>query len=164
MVPPRKARPPHRKPRFQIRNRFILVGDLILIVTSVLASFALRLDLGVAFLDYLPSAWVMLGIALAIKPVVYYLFGLYRRYWVYASIRELWLIAAGTSTASVVVALFVLLLRSLGGMQAGFPRSALGIDWLISLFSVRGRSLTIRPSAESGAGSPGGDGGHRSAE
>ena len=164
MVPPRKARPPHLKPRFQIRNRFILVGDLILIVTSVLASFALRLDLGVAFLDYLPSAWVMLGIALAIKPVVYYLFGLYRRYWVYASIRELWLIAAATSTASVVVALFVLLLRSLGGLQAGFPRSALGIDWLLSLFSVGGLRLTVRLLAESGQVSQKGNGFHRTRE
>jgi FlaA1/EpsC-like NDP-sugar epimerase len=152
------------RPRFQIRNRFILVGDLILIVTSVLASFALRLDLGVAFLDYLPSAWVMLGLALAIKPVVYYLFGLYRRYWVYASIRELRLIAAATTTASVVVALFVLLQRSLGGLQAGFPRAVLGIDWLLSLFSVGGLRLTVRLLAESGQVSQKGNGVHRARE
>ena len=164
MVSPRKARPPHVKPRFQIRNRFILVGDLILIVTSALASFALRLDLGVAFLDYLPSAWVMLGLALAVKPVVYYLFGLYRRYWVYASIRELRLIAAATTTASVVVALFVLLLRSLGGLQAGFPRAVLGIDWLLSLFSVGGLRLTVRLLAESGQVSQKGNGVHRTRE
>jgi FlaA1/EpsC-like NDP-sugar epimerase len=152
------------KPRFQIRNRFILVGDLILIFTSALASFALRLDLGVAFLDYLPSAWVMLGLALAVKPVVYYLFGLYRRYWVYASIRELRLIAAATTTASVVVALFVLLLRSLGGLQAGFPRAVLGIDWLLSLFSVGGLRLTVRLLAESGQVSQKGNGVHRNRE
>ena len=164
MVPPRKARPPHVKSRFQIRNRFILVGDLILIFTSALASFALRLDLGVAFLDYLPSAWVMLGLALAVKPVVYYLFGMYRRYWVYASIRELRLIAAATTTASVVVALFVLLLRSLGGLQAGFPRAVLGIDWLLSLFSVGGLRLTVRLLAESGQVSQKGNGVHRNRE
>ena len=34
------------KPHFQIRNRFLLLADLILIVTSVLASFALRLEIG----------------------------------------------------------------------------------------------------------------------
>ncbi|HLF37523.1 MAG TPA: polysaccharide biosynthesis protein, partial [Anaerolineales bacterium] len=149
------------KPRLQIRNRVILLGDLILIVTSVLASFALRLDLGVAFSDYLPSTWVMIAIALIVKPAVYYLFGLYRRYWVYASVRELRLIAAATATGSVVVALFVLLARTLGGLQAGFPRSVLGIDWLLSLFSVGGLRLTIRVLAESGQISQKGNGAAR---
>ena len=149
------------RPRFQVRNRTLLLGDLVLIVTSVLASFALRLDLGVPFLDYLPSGWVMVGIALLVKPVVYYLFGLYRRYWVYASTRELRLIAAATATASVVVALFVLLVRSLGGLQTGFPRAVLGIDWLLSLFSVGGLRLTIRVLAESGQISQKGNGAAR---
>jgi FlaA1/EpsC-like NDP-sugar epimerase len=92
------------KPAFQIRNRLLLIVDLLLIVTSVLASFALRLDLGPVFSAYLPSAWVMVVIALIVKPIVYYLFGLYRRYWVYASIRELRLIALATIAASVCVA------------------------------------------------------------
>jgi FlaA1/EpsC-like NDP-sugar epimerase len=138
------------KPAFQIRNRFLLLVDLLLIVTSVLASFALRLDLGPVFSMYLPSAWAMVAIALVVKPIVYYLFGLYRRYWVYASVRELRLIAIATATASVCVAFFVMLARSLGGLQAGFPRSALGIDWLLSLFSVGGLRMTIRVLAESG--------------
>jgi len=156
-----RDRLPLPKPRLQIRNRVILLGDLVLIVTTVLASFALRLDLGVAFSDYLPSAWVMVAIAVVIKPAVYYLFGLYRRYWVYASVRELRLIAAATATASVVVALFVLLVRTLGGLQAGFPRSVLGIDWLLSLFSAGGLRLTIRVLAESGQISQKGNGGAR---
>jgi FlaA1/EpsC-like NDP-sugar epimerase len=150
------------KSKFQIRNRTILLGDLILTVTSVLASFALRLDLGPAFGDYLPSAWTMVFLALIVKPGVYYLFGLYRRYWVYASIRELRVIAVATATASVVVALFVLLLRSIGGLQAGFPRSVLGIDWLLSLVSVGGLRLTVRLLAESGQISQKGNGTARS--
>ena len=88
------------RPAFQIRNRFLLVVDLILIVTSVLASFALRLDLGSVFATYLPSAWAMVLISIVVKPIVYYFFGLYRRYWVYASIRELRLIAFATATSS----------------------------------------------------------------
>lgn len=164
MVWPRKARSPSVKPRFQIRNRFILIGDAILIVTSVLASFALRLDLGPSFLDYLPSAWVMLGIALAVKPAVYYMFGLYRRLWAYASVRELRLIAAATGTASVIVALFVLLVVSMGGMQAGFPRSVIGIDFLLSLFSVGGLRITVRLLAESGQISQKGNGDRRPRE
>src|SRR3989304_49964 len=94
---------------FQIGNPFLLLADLVLIVTSVLASFALRLDIGPVFVSYLPQAWLMVGIAMLIKPTVYSLFGLYRRYWVYASVREIQLIALATATASILVALFVIL-------------------------------------------------------
>ncbi|HET7011933.1 MAG TPA: hypothetical protein VFI11_14235, partial [Anaerolineales bacterium] len=132
------------KPPFQLRNRFLLLADLVLIVTSVLASFALRLDIGPAFIDYLPRAWFMVGVALVVKPTVYYLFGLYRRYWVYASVRELSLIFVATTTASVVVALFVLLLFPISGLPGSFPRLILPIDWLLSLFSVGGLRMSVR--------------------
>ncbi len=138
------------KPAFQIRNRFLLMVDLILIVTSVLASFALRLDLGSVFIAFLPSARVMIIIALIVKPAIYYLFGLYRRYWVYASIRELRLIAIATATASVGLAFIILLILSVDGFQAGFPRLVLAIDWLLSLFSVGGLRIVVRLLAESG--------------
>jgi FlaA1/EpsC-like NDP-sugar epimerase len=138
------------KPLIQIRNRFLLLIDLILIITSVLASFALRLDLGPAFSYYMPSALKMVAVALLIKPIVYFLFGLYRRYWVYASIRELRLIFFATVAASVWVSVVVLFIRSLGGFVEGFPRSVLGIDWLLSLFSVGGLRVIIRVLAETG--------------
>ncbi len=151
MVPGREAhcRRVNNTP-VQIRNRFLLLADLVLIVTAVLASFALRLDIGPAFTALLPSAMVMVILALVIKPVVYYAFGLYRRYWLYASVREMRLIVAATMAASVFVALAVLIVRTLGGLQAGFPRLVLGIDWLLSLFSVGGLRMAVRMLAESG--------------
>jgi FlaA1/EpsC-like NDP-sugar epimerase len=130
------------KPHFQIRNRFLLLADLILVVTSVLASFALRLEIGPLFMSYLPQAWLMVAIALVVKPTTYYLFGLYRRYWIYASVRELQLIFIATTTASIVVALFMLLLVPFTGR--GLPRSVPGIDWLLSLFSVGGLRFSVR--------------------
>lgn len=138
------------RPLFHFRNRFILLGDLVLISTSVLASFALRLELGALFIDYLPITLTMLLIALFVKPIVYYLFGLYRRYWVYASTRELLLIATATALASVVVTLFVILAIVSGIVPQRFPRSVIGIDWLLSILSVGGLRLTVRLLAESG--------------
>lgn len=132
---------------FQVRNRFFLLADLVLIVTSVLASFALRLDIGPAFASYLPQAWLMVGIALVVKPTVYYVFGLYRRYWVYASVREIQLIGLATVTGSIFVSLFVILLVPVVGLR-GFPRSVLGIDWLLSLLLVGGLRFSIRLLAE----------------
>jgi len=67
---------------FNLRTPLILAGDLILIATSVLASFALRLELGARFMVFLPQALVMMVLALIIKPIIYHLLGLYRRYWV----------------------------------------------------------------------------------
>ena len=138
------------KPTSPIRNRFLLAADLVLIVTSVLASFALRLDLGPTFVYFMPQAWAMVGVALVVKPTVYYFFGLYRRYWVYASVRELRLIAVATTAAQVVVALLLMLAILTSLLPATFPRSVIFIDWLFSLFSVGGLRLTVRLIAESG--------------
>jgi FlaA1/EpsC-like NDP-sugar epimerase len=146
------------RPILQIRNRAIFAGDLILIVTSVLTSFALRLDLGPVFVAYVPHALAMIVMALAIKPMVYHLFGLYRRYWAYASTRELWLITLATSSASLVLTILLMALILSGGLR-GFPRSVLAIDWLLSLLSVGGLRLAVRVLAESGQLSQKVDGG-----
>jgi len=137
------------RPLFQLRNRFLLIGDLVLITSSVLASFALRLDLGPVFVAYMPHALVMIVVALVVKPVVFYVFGLYRRYWVYASTRELWLITLATATASLAVSVMIIGLILSGGLR-GFPRSVLGIDLLLSLLSIGGLRLAVRVLAESG--------------
>lgn len=146
------------KPAFQIRNRFLLLADFVLIFTSVLASFALRLDLGPLFISYIPQALTMAVIALIVKPIVYYSFGLYRRYWVYASTRELQLIAVSTATASVLTALAIMVAVLAGLIPASFPRMVFGIDWLLSLFSVGGLRLAVRVLAETGQVSQKADG------
>ncbi len=129
-------------------NRALFLGDLFMIIVSVMGSFALRLPLGPLFLFYLPQALWMCGIALVIKPMVYYNFGLYRRVWAYASTRELKLITLAVTTASVIVALVVVLLTPLN-LYRGFPRSTLAIDWLLSLLAVGGLRFGLRLLAES---------------
>lgn len=136
------------KAKVAIRNRFFFIGDLVLIVVSVLGSYSLRLEWGAAFLQYLPSAYWMIGTALVIKPVVYYFFGLYRRMWVYASVQELRLIATAVTTASVLVSLAMVGLFTMGVFY-GLPRSVLVIDWLFSLLMVGGLRFAMRVLAES---------------
>ncbi len=131
-----------------IRNRYLLLGDLLLIVGSVFISYALRLDLPTAFPVYLPSALCMIGVSLVIKPLTYYFFGLYRRMWIYASIKELKVIAIAVTSASFVVAAIMIALFTLGAFF-GFPRSILIIDWLISLVFVGGLRFSMRVLAES---------------
>lgn len=133
--------------RPHIRNRFVLIGDIALIIVSVLGSFALRLDVS-ELPFYFPAALVMCAAALTVKIPVYYYFGLYRRLWVYASTSELRLITVAVTTASVVTSGVMLLLISFGWIQPGMPRSALGIDWLLSLVLIGGSRFALRILAE----------------
>lgn len=133
--------------KFNVRNRYILLGDLILIVLAVLGTFVLRFELGPLFYQYLPFAYWMILVSLIIKPIVYYFFGLYRRLWQYASIQELKLIAAAVTSASGCVALVMLLFYTLNIVNA-YPRSVFVIDWLLSLVAVGGLRFTLRLVAE----------------
>ncbi len=119
------------------RNRYIFVVDLILIPFSVLLSFMLRLEARQTFEDYGFTLLVMIGISLLVKPVVYRRFGLYRRFWVYASVRELFTIIQAVTTASLIVGSLMFLLYYLGAFVF-FARSTPAIDWLVSLALVGG--------------------------
>src|SRR5574340_321194 len=133
--------------KFTVRNRYIHLGDLVFSIISVLGSFVLRFELGSLFYDYLPFAYWMIGVALIVKPVVYYFYGFYRRLWMYASMQEMLLIAAGVTFASAVMALVMLALYMLNIVD-GYVRSVFVIDWLLSLFAVGGLRFSLRLIAE----------------
>ena len=136
------------KPDFLSRNRIVLLGDLLLIIVCVLGSFVLRVPLGARLYDFRYQILTMLGVALIIKPLVYYQFGLYRRIWAYASIRELKLIAIAVTTASIIVSVIVSLLSTLM-MTKDFSRLVLVIDWMLSLLAVGGLRFSYRLVTES---------------
>jgi FlaA1/EpsC-like NDP-sugar epimerase len=125
------------KDHFFFRNRAIFIFDLGLILLSVLLSFLLLLNVVQVFVDYLFTMLVMLVAALIIKPLIYRRFGLYQRFWVYASVRELVTITLAVTTASAAVAGLMYLLRALGAFVY-FARSIPVIDWLLSLLLVGG--------------------------
>lgn len=133
--------------RTHIRNRFVLIGDIALVIVSVLGSFALRLDVS-ELPFYFPAILVMCAVALLIKIPTYYFFGLYRRLWMYASTNELRLITIAVTTASVLTSGLMLLLIAFDLIKPGMPRSALGIDWLISLILIGGSRFALRILAE----------------
>ncbi len=140
------------KPHINVRNRYLLLVDLVLIIVSVLGSFAMRLELDNLY-PYYPAIILMILVALGIKPFVYYFFGLYRRLWVYASVNELKIIIATVAVASVIVSAVMILLFSLK-IITGLPRTVLGIDFLLSLVFVGGVRFALRIRAESRAPQP----------
>ncbi|HJR78831.1 MAG TPA: nucleoside-diphosphate sugar epimerase/dehydratase [Anaerolineales bacterium] len=133
--------------RQQVRNRFVFIGDIALTIVSVLGSFALRLDVG-ELPYYFPAVVLMCAVALGTKIPTYYFFGLYRRLWIYASTAELRLITAAVTTASVVTSGLMAVLIVTGNVLPGMPRSALGIDWLLSLVLIGGSRFALRILAE----------------
>jgi FlaA1/EpsC-like NDP-sugar epimerase len=114
----------------------------------VLGSFVLRVPLGARLFDFRYQILAMIGVALIVKPLVYYQFGLYRRLWAYASIQELKLIALAVSTASIIVSIIVTLISTLM-IERDFSRLVLVIDWILSLLAVGGLRFSYRLIAES---------------
>lgn len=135
------------KNKFNIRNRYVLIGDAILVVVSVLSAYILRLELIEIFSNYYLSLLWMIGLSLVIKITVYFLFGLYRRMWIYASMKELRLVLVAVSVASALLsALMLLLFRN--RYFISFPRSVLIIDWIQSIIFVGGLRYGLRMFAE----------------
>jgi FlaA1/EpsC-like NDP-sugar epimerase len=124
--------------------------DVALILIAILGSYALRFELGNFFFFYLPSAYWMAAVSVVVKPIVFYLFGIYRRMWIYASTRELKLIVAAIATASVVVSAIMTGLTSFR-VFVGFPRSVLVIDFMLTVILIGGTRFTLRLLAESRA-------------
>ena len=132
-----------------LRNRILLLGDLFLIVISVLVSFALRLDLGASFVYYFPQALWMVLLALLLKPYIFSRFGLYRRLWAYAGAREIRPIVYAVALSSIFVSLGVIFVTSIQlayfpDWYRGFPRSVLLIDALLSLVLMGGFRYSSR--------------------
>jgi FlaA1/EpsC-like NDP-sugar epimerase len=114
---------------------------------AVLGSFVLRLNLGPRLADFKFQILAMILIALIIKPLVYYQFGLYRRLWIYAGTQELKLIGIAVITATILVSVVVIIL-SLTVFEE-FPRSVLIIDFILSLIAVGGIRFSLRILSES---------------
>jgi FlaA1/EpsC-like NDP-sugar epimerase len=128
-----------------IRNRYLLAVDVPLVALAAAAAFAMRFDW--RFYETRPEFLHYVLLAVVLKPIVYYAFGMYRRVWRYAGINDLLLVVTGVSAASLLMAVIVggaLLLNS--GYQ--FSRMVIVADWLVSLAAAAGARLSVRLLAE----------------
>ena len=124
-----------------MRNRYVFLADLVAIGTALLGAFVLRFDW--RFLQYRPEFPVFLAAAFLIKPAVFYGFGLYRRYWRYATVRDLNAVVFATGAGAVAMSLFIAVAISLGLIQE-FSRAVLVIDTLLTLLVVGGFRMSVR--------------------
>jgi FlaA1/EpsC-like NDP-sugar epimerase len=125
------------------RDKNLIWFDAGATILSVVISFLLRLELSQFVLDYLPTVLWMIGIGLVFKLLAYYFFGLYKRVWIYASVKEMRLIVLAVMAGSLAVSVVMLALFYLN-VFSFFPRSVLVIDALVSLVLISGTHLGVR--------------------
>jgi FlaA1/EpsC-like NDP-sugar epimerase len=127
-----------------LRNRYLFLADLVIIAVSILISFALR-DYAI-FRTYFPAAVWMIAAALVVKPIVYWRFGLYRRFWAYASTKEALLIIGAVAVNVVLMVGYYFFALGVGLPRV--PRSIPFIDGLVSLVMTGGMRFSIRMLSE----------------
>lgn len=131
-----------------LRNRYFFIADVLLMPLAIVIGFLLRLD-PPGLRPYARTIIIFAALAALVKPAIFYLFGLYRRYWRYASASELVNIALATLTGTAVVALLMYSLASFVWDFRPLPRSIPILDWLVSFPLVGGTRFAVRLAAGS---------------
>ena len=129
-----------------MRNRYVLLADLPIVALAALGAFVLRFDWFFGRFQH-EFVWY-LGAALLVKPVVFYAFGLYSRYWRYATVADLVALVLAVSTSSILMALLVGAALLTDTIEQ-FARSVVLIDWLLTIVAVTGVRASIRIVSES---------------
>ncbi len=146
-----------RSIEFVPRGRHLFVYDVAAVGLSVLAAFGLRFDANDVFshiAPYMPTA----VLPIVIMPPVFVAFGLYRREWRYASVNEMFAIAAAVLVGTGITFAAELMLGALGvSGTSGFPRSIFVIEALLIVALVGGGRFTVRAGLERRSKSIGGD-------
>jgi FlaA1/EpsC-like NDP-sugar epimerase len=129
-----------------MRNRYILLADLAMFVVAVCGAFGFRFDW--YFFRTRPEFMPYLVTAVLLKPFVFYGFGMYRRFWRYATIDDMLALSLANSAASVAMAGVVSAGLYLGATRE-FSRSVLAADWLLALVATGAVRLSVRVVGES---------------
>lgn len=130
---------------FQLRNRHLLLVDLVVLLLLPFVALALRLET----LDW-PTSRIrillfFLLVALCIKLLTFYYFGLYKRYWRYASLDDLTTVGRAVIVATLLlVGIFIGLHPVLRPVGLAIERTVPLIDGMLTLIAIVGFRLSLR--------------------
>ncbi len=136
-----------------LRNRYLLVSDVLLFAASVILAFALRFEGFEWGPDWSHTAAVYLVCSIPVKILILWSAGLYRRLWRYAGLIELErLILASAVSGFAGLVIGGLLLPAAGLTISRVPLSVLFLDGLLSgVFTALPR-LAVRAYGRRGHG------------
>lgn len=119
------------------RQIILLLADMVLVNIAFFAALLLRFDAQIpsAYLNAFLQTMILFTI---IKITIFYLAGLYKSLWQYASIRELLHIVMAVSLSSLAIYGVSTLMGIL------FPRSAYLISWMLQIAFIGGVRLGVR--------------------
>ena len=130
------------------RNRYVLFADILAVALAAWCAFALRF--GWMFMGTRPEFVLFVSAAIVVKVLVFQGFGLYRRFWRYASFWDLMAVVVANSVASVILG-FIIVGARLADVIPALSRSVLPVDWLLGLALTTGVRASIRVLAETAA-------------
>ena len=119
-----------------MRNRYVLLADVAMFFVAVCGAFGFRFNWSSSEMAGIHSDAVA---ALVLKPLVFYGFGMYRRFWRYATIDDMLALVIANAAASVAMAGAVWAALYLGSIHE-FSRSVVAADWVLALFAEPARA------------------------
>ena len=130
----------------QLRNRYFFALDIVLLIAAVVLSYVLRLE--VFSFDQLGSGFLFFsGVVVVVIPLLFYLLGVYSRYWLYASVEEL-LLLSGATTLGAALSGVIGLIAAWIIPDMALPRSIPFIFWPLALLVTGAPRFAVRLSAQ----------------
>ncbi len=130
----------------QLRNRYFFALDIVLLVVAVILSYVLRLE--TFHFDQMGSGFLFFtAVVVVVIPLLFYLLGIYSRYWLYASVEELLLLTSAT-TLGAAISGTIGLVATWAVPDMLLPRSIPFIFWPVALLVTGAPRFAVRLSAQ----------------
>jgi len=124
-----------------MRTWKIILIDMFLTFISVIFGLILRLE--IIYVGYfIVAIWPFIVITTLLRPIVFFITGIYRRIWRYATTRDLFSLALSILLGSVILSAITLIWLYPRYMIT-FPRSLLGIEAVTSLVFLGGFRVAL---------------------
>ncbi|BAZ25068.1 polysaccharide biosynthesis protein CapD [Kalymmatonema gypsitolerans NIES-4073] len=128
----------------KLRNRHLFIFDIIVFSITPLLALLLRLDGNLDIVFYSSELGLVTILFLSVKLGIFWSFGLYRRYWRYASIEELIYVATLMAIAVVNQTLFFNVLVYIHVVVDKVPQLLPLIDGILSFIFIVTLRFSIR--------------------
>ncbi|BAZ54068.1 polysaccharide biosynthesis protein CapD [Nostoc sp. NIES-4103] len=129
----------------KLRNRHLFICDMIVFSITPFLALLLRLDGNVELQGYILELGIATTLFLAVKLIVFWNYGFYKRYWRYASIEELIYIAMlMVGAVAIQTMLFEVVDNTLYPVIETLPRSLPLIDGLLSCIFIGALRFSFR--------------------
>src|SRR5439155_4471401 len=128
-----------------IRNRYLFVSDLLLLIAAPFVAYAIRFESSLWSVADGHTGVVYAALSVLLKLGVFLPFGMYSRLWRHASVPDLVKIIEATGLSSAVCAALGLLVLPVSGLTAlRVPFSVVILDSFLTITAVAAPRLLIR--------------------